>query len=264
MYQWNKLGKYNLSGLIQIQFLMNTGTYTFFLTVGSASVFFLLGGRIWTQMRKSDLKHCNSLFNSFERFLFFKSYILSWRPHLENDVFTLLITVCSRSLDPIHIVNYYIKWVKTSWIYSRLCRPLRKFVFGSVDNCMFNKTSWTYSRLCSPLSQFWNVRFLKWYIHYILTFCVTSCEYFNFDYGKLYLDSTCPNNADLFCKSLKTAQFFYSLLCPCTVFDNTKASDWLVGKEVYCTTYMWFRRLNFRLLCPFMLFFAYVGLWLAG
>ena len=27
------------------------------------------------------------------------------------------VTVCPRSLDPLYIVTYYIKWVKTSWTY---------------------------------------------------------------------------------------------------------------------------------------------------
>ena len=28
-----------------------------------------------------------------------------------------LVTVCPRSLDPIYLVTYCIKWVKTSWTY---------------------------------------------------------------------------------------------------------------------------------------------------
>ena len=27
-------------------------------------------------------------------------------------------TACSRSLNPFHIVSYYIKWIKTTWTYS--------------------------------------------------------------------------------------------------------------------------------------------------
>ena len=30
----------------------------------------------------------------------------------------LIDTVCPRSLYPIYIVSYYMKWVKTSWTYS--------------------------------------------------------------------------------------------------------------------------------------------------
>ena len=31
---------------------------------------------------------------------------------------TFMNTICPRSLDPIYIVTYYIKWVKTPWTYS--------------------------------------------------------------------------------------------------------------------------------------------------
>ena len=31
-----------------------------------------------------------------------------------------LLTVCPRSLDPIFIATYYIKWVKTPWTYSTM------------------------------------------------------------------------------------------------------------------------------------------------
>ena len=35
-----------------------------------------------------------------------------------QEVLSNLYTVCPRGSDPFHIVNYYIKWVTTSWTYS--------------------------------------------------------------------------------------------------------------------------------------------------
>ena len=28
-----------------------------------------------------------------------------------------VVTICLRSLEPFYVISYYIKWVKTSWIY---------------------------------------------------------------------------------------------------------------------------------------------------
>ena len=40
-----------------------------------------------------------------------------------------VFTVCPRSLDPCYIVSYYIKWVKTSWTYSKyFCCIVIKYV----------------------------------------------------------------------------------------------------------------------------------------
>ena len=37
--------------------------------------------------------------------------------------------VCTKSLDPIYIITYYRKWVKTSWTYSKL-RAINNLLHG--------------------------------------------------------------------------------------------------------------------------------------
>ena len=45
-------------------------------------------------------------------------------------------TICPRSRDPIHIVNYYLKWVTTAWTYNS-CMILCITDFGIPSLCQF-------------------------------------------------------------------------------------------------------------------------------
>ena len=40
----------------------------------------------------------------------------------EENIEMAIDTACPRSSDPIYIVRYYIKWVTTSWTYSKIER----------------------------------------------------------------------------------------------------------------------------------------------
>ena len=42
-----------------------------------------------------------------------------WKSNQSNSILFSLGTICPRSSDPYYIVSYCIKWVTTSWTYSR-------------------------------------------------------------------------------------------------------------------------------------------------
>ena len=48
-----------------------------------------------------------------------------------DSFFTEIVTVCPRSLDPVKIVTYFIKWAKTSWKKKMKC----------IKNSQKNKTN---------------------------------------------------------------------------------------------------------------------------
>ena len=46
-------------------------------------------------------------------------------------------TVCSVSSDPFYIVTYYIRWVTTSWTYSKYCTRKKTFKQPKSRNLVF-------------------------------------------------------------------------------------------------------------------------------